>query len=1395
MKKKLTKLLALSIVITFISTNILFTNIQAYAGDIDTFDLIDIWAQGQNLVEAEMECMAEATFNQITAGVTTSVQHDNFYVLHNCDHLAYNTIHVLVQNHIRQSNPSLKKTELGFSYTSDKNTLENEYNTWKDLLEEYKNLCSAGSDLGVLGKLKNFVNYIGKNGSIDLWAEQGNTIYVWEVKPGSYEVYPKRILGLEQLYRYVTLPKSKIGGGLQARKDSLIFVPGGNVNSCMPNPTGTFTFTLDNGSEEVMYTVNYSAQSDGLVIYHFDRFAKKKQEQEEPETEPAEVPVTVPDPGYVPGYDPGGVPGKDPEEEPEYDPGYEPGHQPAFDPTLVGYILISAELIAIVTIAAPPIIQWLTSPAGRRTSLCGLAPALVMGLTACGKVDTSDPVTGADGKTYYRVKATDQNSEYLSAIQDAADILEILDITDPDDVEDEDALDDQLKEKDKEYEEAKNQAPPRDPLIIHLGRENTIVLSTLDNGVNFDLDKNGFAEKTAWIGTEEGFLALDVNHNGCIDDGGELFGDKFVMPNHKESLNGFEALASLNENDDTVIDSEDTVYEELLVWIDSNHNGLSEESELKSMEEAGIVSIGFVPHPDGTVHVESNVLEAESAWVTFEDGSTRKVSEFWFPVNTVSTTHGGTATVGNVPDFEQTLENDTEGTLATLCEHFTNENDIAKKRYVLKQILYYMTGATDIAPNSRGGNIDARDLHVIEQFMGAEFEGVDGKNPNSVAAETLKGIYASIEDIYYNKVNLATGFRNISNFIRVTDKADGEGKEINFNVFDIAMNHYDPAFDVFCYDFGKYLKYLDKKYNTDSFAEFTSIYRGITDHFDEIMNMIDKTRTITGTSNADTLTGSALTDFIFGDDGNDTIKGAAGNDRIYSGKGNDTLIGGSGNDVYVIEAEHGNDVIRDTEGENLIVFADCFDEEDYKFAVDVTNGFIMTNTETGETISVPDFLTNPLGYSFIFHGKDAAFIGGGSRNILNGTAADDYLEGLNSFNLFYGDSGNDTLAGGAAMDFMYGEDGDDLLLGRNGVNILYGGAGNDTIYDGNDGSYLNGGSGDDFIYGGGGADILDGGAGNDYLQGDHGGDTYIYGKGYGTDTINASSDNNTIMIHGYTAGSMHNTRNTHNDLIIHFGTEDSADCLIVDHFFDYNSNRDIKFVFDNGTERGQYDITAKYEPIFGTEGNDWLAIQNSDDSTIHAGAGDDGLSGGSGNDMLYGDSGNDTIYGNDGKDTLDGGAGNDILNGGNGEDTYIFAKGYGSDTVNEWSSGNNIIMLTDINSDEITVSDQFGSNLLISVNDTEDVLIINGFKWGQADYKFFFADGAEGYVDKDTFELVLTKEPDINEESEADLSAADSDSEDTELTSDEPEDDIPESELASIVEAEIATAETEDKVS
>nr|MDE7104639.1 hypothetical protein [Ruminococcus sp.] len=387
---------------------------------------------------------------------------------------------------------------------------------------------------------------------------------------------------------------------------------------------------------------------------------------------------------------------------------------------------------------------------------------------------------------------------------------------------------------------------------------------------------------------------------------------------------------------------------------------------------------------------------------------------------------------------------------------------------------------------------------------------------------------------------------------------------------------------------------------------------------------------------------------------------------------------------------------------------------------------------------------NALNYMYGGNGDDN-FTGGELADYIEGGAGNDTMNGGNGNNEMYGGDGDDYIYGGNDDDYIEGGNGADHLYGGNGVNTIYGGAGNDIIYSGDNGSFLYGGDGDDQIFAGAGADVLDGGAGNDYLQGDHGGDTYIFGIGYDIDTINASADLNTVVIHGYTSADMYNTRMANNDLVIDFG-EDTGDRLIMTSFFNYNSNRDFNFVFDDGTVLGQYDIQAASAPIAGTDGDEWLSVQGDDGSIIHAGGGNDGLSGGSGNDELYGEDGDDTLYGNDGNDLLDGGTGNDTICGGNGTDTYIFAKGYGNDTINEWGSDHSIVKLTDINSDEVTITDQWGSNLVLTVKNTGDTLTISNFKWGQATYSFEFVDGSVATVNKDTWELEFSKLPDITED-------------------------------------------------
>ena len=54
----------------------------------------------------------------------------------------------------------------------------------------------------------------------------------------------------------------------------------------------------------------------------------------------------------------------------------------------------------------------------------------------------------------------------------------------------------------------------------------------------------------------------------------------------KKAKNGFEALKDLDSNQDYVFDQNDAAWNEVKVWKDSNSNGIVDEGELLTMEQA-----------------------------------------------------------------------------------------------------------------------------------------------------------------------------------------------------------------------------------------------------------------------------------------------------------------------------------------------------------------------------------------------------------------------------------------------------------------------------------------------------------------------------------------------------------------------------------------------------------------------------------------------------------------------------------------------------------------------------------------------------------------------------------------------------------------------------------------
>ncbi len=90
----------------------------------------------------------------------------------------------------------------------------------------------------------------------------------------------------------------------------------------------------------------------------------------------------------------------------------------------------------------------------------------------------------------------------------------------------------------------------KDPLVLSLDGK---IANLTEARVSFDIDQDGKEDSLPGLREGSGFVALDRNGNGTIDDGGELFGAR--------SGNGFSELATLDEDGNGVLDEGDSQFQ------------------------------------------------------------------------------------------------------------------------------------------------------------------------------------------------------------------------------------------------------------------------------------------------------------------------------------------------------------------------------------------------------------------------------------------------------------------------------------------------------------------------------------------------------------------------------------------------------------------------------------------------------------------------------------------------------------------------------------------------------------------------------------------------------------------------------------------------------------------
>lgn len=167
-------------------------------------------------------------------------------------------------------------------------------------------------------------------------------------------------------------------------------------------------------------------------------------------------------------------------------------------------------------------------------------------------------------------------------------------------------------------EETCNFGQPRlcDPLVINL---NTNAASVSDQKFFFDIDADGEKDEISMLDSKSGYLALDKNNDGTVNDGSELFGTT--------SGNGFKDLLAYDEDDNGWIDEADSIFKKLKIWT-MNAQGESELLDLKT-SGVGAIYLGYEDTEFSLKNAENktNAVIQKTGLFLYENGMSGTVQQ------------------------------------------------------------------------------------------------------------------------------------------------------------------------------------------------------------------------------------------------------------------------------------------------------------------------------------------------------------------------------------------------------------------------------------------------------------------------------------------------------------------------------------------------------------------------------------------------------------------------------------------------------------------------------------------------------------------------------------------------------------------------------------------------
>ncbi|MFH1346134.1 MAG: peptidoglycan DD-metalloendopeptidase family protein, partial [Pseudomonadota bacterium] len=297
-----------------------------------------------------------------------------------------------------------------------------------------------------------------------------------------------------------------------------------------------------------------------------------------------------------------------------------------------------------------------------------------------------------------------------------------------------------------------------DPLVLDLNADGIRLISLASSNAQFDIDGDGFSERTGWVEATDGLLAIDNNHDGIVNDISELIGNA--------SETGFAVLGRLDENNDSVIDSADSIFADLIVWQDLDGDGKSDAGELRPLSDYGISAINL-----NTINTNLNIggnLISESG--TFlANGVSKQAVSVWFAVNQTLSAYdpGSSFSTPYVLDHETLALPQLKGSgtispmfmaasrdpeLKLLLQHFadTEPGYLAETPSAIESILFRWAEVNDTVPGSRGTQFDAKVIEFLEAYFGQEYvqqisaAGAETSDPTGRSVTLLENAYGSL---------------------------------------------------------------------------------------------------------------------------------------------------------------------------------------------------------------------------------------------------------------------------------------------------------------------------------------------------------------------------------------------------------------------------------------------------------------------------------------------------------------------------------------------------------------------------------------------------------------------------------------------------------------------------